>query len=69
MLENFRANVLNGKQNSLTAPVNTRSFEKRAPGQVEVILSKLEIIAARYSDRCEICLRARYSSEVTKIVK
>ena len=28
-----------------------------------------KIIAARYNDRCEICLRGRYSSEVTKTVK
>ena len=28
-----------------------------------------KLIAARYNDRCEICLRARHSSEVIKTVK
>ena len=37
--------------------------------EVDATLYDPKIIAARYSDRCEICLCARYSSEVIKTVK
>ena len=44
-----------------------------AAGQVDVtLLSKNNCCApgaSRYNDRCEICLRARYSSEVVKLVQ
>ena len=34
MFKHFETPILNGKQNSLTGPVVTGSFEKRAPGHL-----------------------------------
>ena len=48
MFKTFETPILNGKQNSLTGPVITGSFEKRAPGLFITSPDHLAVMAGNY---------------------